>query len=86
MLGFPEGKRRHSNRTKSPQVRIIIMWGGRGERGGGGGLVMYLIRRYHVVNNNYSRSLFRYSHSFFWMRVSGFKGGANGVISRLRPY
>jgi len=32
MLGFPEGGRRHSNRTKSPQVRIIIMWGGERER------------------------------------------------------
>jgi hypothetical protein len=26
---------------------------------------MYLIRRYHVVNNNYSHSLFPYSHFFF---------------------
>jgi hypothetical protein len=34
---------------------------------GGWGLVMYLIRRYHVVNNNYSHSLFPYSHFFFFL-------------------
>ncbi len=52
----------------SPSENNYYVGGGEERVGGerGGCLVMYLIRRYHVVNNNYSRSLFPYSHSFFW--------------------